>query len=426
MKKRTAFAALLLALLLPCMALASEYAIVTNGKLNLRERASASSPSLGRYNGGTWIRLEGPPTGSWYPVTAPDGKRGYMSGNYLTFASSSSKATVRYASGGYVNLRSSPSQYASVVAELASGTSLTILNTLQDWYYVTATQYGQSCVGYIMSSLVNVGNSTAVVVTRNGGKVNVRSGPSFSYGTIGSLATGTQVNVLLKGTGWYWISGGGVTGFMSTSYLSDGGGYRPAPAPAPVPTAAPKPYSGGTTAWVNNPLSTQVLNLREYASQTSRSLAQYHNGKQVLVVNYGATWCQVYVDGIYGYMMTRYLRFGGVKPTAEPYVPYVPPYPGYVTAKPTATPTPNYYPELITPKPKPADPAAPTAGQDVSLVPAAGGGSAINVYNDAKLTNLKATYTSNQAAKMLQYGDYVCMVLVNGGVGYVSTANVNY
>lgn len=412
MKKKLLAAVLLLALLLPCLAQAAEYAIVTGGKLNLRERASVNSQSLGRYSGGTWLRLEGSPVGEWYPVTTPDGKRGYMSGNYLTFSQhGSGRAKVSYAPGGYVNLRMGPSLDTGIVTRVNSGTEVSILRTVGYWYYVRLQQYGQTFEGYIHNSLINYGGTSATVVTRNGGKVNVRSGPSFSYGSLGSLATGTRVTVLLKGTGWYWISGGGLTGFMSSGYLSEDGSR---PAPAPVITPTPKPDQSYTTAWVNNPRSTQVLNLRESPSQSSRSLGQYYNGKQVHVVSHGITWCEVYVDGIHGWMMTQYLRFGGLAPTATPYYN---PYVEYLTPVPTATPKPSEYGPVN---------GGPNAGQMISLAPAAGGGSAINVYNDAKLTNLKATYSNGKEARMLQYGDNVCMIFIDGGVGYVSTWNVNY
>lgn len=42
------------------------------------------------------------------------------------------------------------------------------------------------------------------------------------------------------------------------------------------------------------------------------------------------------------------------------------------------------------------------------------------------MTSLKATYTGGKQATMLSYGDNVCMILVDGGVAYVSTWNVNY
>ena len=54
---RLAALTLLLALL-PAMALAAEFAVVRGGRLNLREYPSSSSRSLGKYDTGTWIRVD--------------------------------------------------------------------------------------------------------------------------------------------------------------------------------------------------------------------------------------------------------------------------------------------------------------------------------------------------------------------------------
>ena len=108
------------------------------------------------------------------------------------------------------------------------------------------------------------------------------------------------MTVLLKGNGWCQITGGGLTGFMATRYLSNMG-----------TTNSGSNSNSGTvstrTAYVNNPKSTQVLYLRESPSQSAKALGQYANGTQVKVVSYGATWCEVYVGTRHGYMMTRYL-----------------------------------------------------------------------------------------------------------------------
>ena len=114
--------------------------------------------------------------------------------------------------------------------------------------------------------------------------MNVRRGPSSAYGSIGSLKSGTRVTVLLKGNGWYQITGGGLTGFMSAGYLSNMG-----------TTGGGSGTVTTRTAYVNNPRSTQVLYLRETPSQRARALGQYKNGTQVKVVSYSATWCEVYV-----------------------------------------------------------------------------------------------------------------------------------
>ena len=409
-------AALLLLVMLPAMALAADFAVVRGGRLNLRQYASSTSRSLGKYDSGSWVLVEGQSTSGWYPVRTMDGKSGYMAGNYLTFAQSGSTGTVAYANGGYVNLRRGPSLDYAVVTRVTSGTTVSILDASYEWNHVSVNVGGATYMGYMHDSLINKSITTATVSTRNGGKVNVRRGPSSSYGSMGSLKSGTRVTVLLKGRGWCQITGGGLTGFMATSYLSNMG------------TIGSGSNSGsGTvttrTAYVNNPKSTQVLYLRESPSQSARSLGQYANGTQVKVVSYGATWCEVYVGTRHGYMMTRYLSFDGTYVTPTPN--YV-----YVTPKPTPqviyiTPTPTPLVEYITPKP--AEPAAPTSGSAITLAVAYGSSSnVINVYYDQALTSLKATYTGGKQATMLSYGENVCMILVDGGVAYVSTWNVNY
>lgn len=404
-------AAALLLVMLPVMALAADFAVVRGGRLNLREYASSTSRSLGKYNSGTWVTVQGQSVSGWVPVRTMDGKSGYMSGNYLTYAQSGNAGVVRYANGGYVNLRQGPSLNYPVVTRVTSGTSITILDDSYEWNYVSVNLYGTMYTGYMHDSLIDKSTTTASVVTKNGGKVNVRTGPGSNYGSVGSLRSGTRVTILLSGNGWAQITGGGLTGFMATGYLSNVSSGNSGSGSSSGSTVTTR------TAYVSNPRSTQVLNLRETASQSARSLGQYYNGTQVKVVSYGATWCEVYVGTKHGYMMTRYLSFDGnyVQPsyTATPNYIYV-------------TPTPTPLVEYITPQPQ-NTPVPPAAGNVITLAISAGSSSSmINVYNDSSLTSLKASYAAGKQATMLQYGSSVCMILVDGGVAYVSTWNVNY
>ena len=322
-------AALTLLLTLPALALAADFAVVRGGRLNLRQYPSSSSQSLGKYDSGSWVDVQGQGASGWYAVRTMDGKTGYMAGNYLTFAQSGSIGTVAYANGGYVNLRRGPSLDYAVVTRVTSGTTISILDASYEWNYVSATVNGATYTGYMHDSLIIKSTTTATVSTRNGGKVNVRRGPSSAYGSIGSLKSGTRVTVLLKGNGWYQITGGGLTGFMSAGYLSNMG-----------TTGGGSGTVTTRTAYVNNPRSTQVLYLRETPSQRARALGQYKNGTQVKVVSYGATWCEVYVGTRHGYMMTRYLSFNNHYVTPTPEVIYVTPAPTPQIVYVTPTPTP--------------------------------------------------------------------------------------
>ena len=101
MRKTIKLIALLLLLaLVPAMALAADFAVVRGGRLNLRQYASKTSRSLGKYDSGSWVTVQGQNTSGWYPVRTMDGKTGYMAGNYLTFAQNGSIGTVAYANGG--------------------------------------------------------------------------------------------------------------------------------------------------------------------------------------------------------------------------------------------------------------------------------------------------------------------------------------
>ena len=424
-------AALVLLLALPALALAADYAVVKGGRLNLREYASTSSRSLGKYNTGSWIVLQQNAGNGWWLVRTLDGKSGYMSANYLELGGNagSGSATVKYANGGYVNLRSGPALSYSVVIRATSGAPVTILDDSYEWNYVSVMQNGYAYTGYMHDSLIDRGSSVATVTTRNGGKVNVRSGPGSGFSSLGTLPSGTKVSVLLKGNGWYRISANGMTGFMSTQYLSGSGST------VGNNTGSGSGYGSGMqtasqVAYVNNPISTQVLNLRETPSQSARSIGQYRNGTQVKVVGYGSTWCEVYVGTKHGYMMTRYLSFNGsyVQPASTapayyyssptPLVQQITPVPYY----PSVTPTPLI--QYITPVP---GETTPKAGTQITLAVSYGSSSQnIHVFNDSTLSSLKTIVAPGTKATMLQYGTSVSMILLDGGVAYVSTLNVNY
>lgn len=423
-------AAVLLMALLPVLALAADFAVVTGGRLNLRQYASTSSSSLGKYASGAWVEIRGTGSNGFMYVRTMDGKTGYMAQNYLKTAAVANNATVRYANGGYVNLRSGPALTYSVVTRVTSGSQVTVVNDSYEWNYVSLVINGQTVYGYMHDSFLDRSTSSSVVTTRNGGKVNVRSGPSSNYSSVGKLASGTQVTVLLKGNGWYYITGGGITGFMSTQYLSGSGST------VGSNTGSSSGTTGVQIAYVNNPKSTQVLNLRETASQTARSIGQYRNGTQVRVIAKGSTWCEVYVGTKHGYMMTRYLSFDGsyIQPTytATPQIVYITPAPTatplvqYITPVPTATPVLTATPQ-VTMQPSYDVSNTPSAGMYAWLAIAAGSASStINVYSNPELTQYKATYQPGQQVMILSYGENVSLILVGGQTAYVSTWNLNY
>ena len=155
MKRLTALLlilALALSLLAPLAAQAASYATATvkGGWLRLRAEPSYWAETISAYYTGTNVTILGG-SGSWYHVSTPDGKTGYMHSDYLTITGS-----------------------------------------------ITGGQLDE--------------NTQAYVTSQNGKSVRMRTGPSTSYSTIASYAVGTPVTILISGDDWCKVRIGGLHG----------------------------------------------------------------------------------------------------------------------------------------------------------------------------------------------------------------------
>ena len=97
------------------------YKITTNsGNLRLRSGTGTNYKILSSYKKGSQVYVLNKTTSSWYEVTAPDGKHGYMASQYLTYVSTEPSSTPAI-SGGIVEarqLREQPFRIYRVVPEL--------------------------------------------------------------------------------------------------------------------------------------------------------------------------------------------------------------------------------------------------------------------------------------------------------------------
>ncbi len=290
-------------------AASGEFAVVYNTtSLNMRSGPGTEYARVGRVSSGGWVEILARYNSSWYHCRAVDsGLTGYMSASYLKTASGASgggSATVNNPGGsGFLNLRQYPSYDAPVLAIFYNGTAVNVISQSDGWCYVTVG----GLTGYFRAEFLSFpgGGSIgqATVYSSNGGRVNLRTGPSFAYNAAWQVPSGSTVTVLVKGTRFWQVSYGGNVGFMDASFLRTGG----------VP--APQPPPGSTTGTGNAVVrSGASLNLREQPSLTSRVLGQYRGGTAVQVRMQGTQWCLVTVPatGARGYMMTRYLTLQGL------------------------------------------------------------------------------------------------------------------
>jgi SH3 domain protein len=305
---------LLCLLFVPALAASpSDFAMVVNDTyVNLRSGPSQDTSLLGSYQNGEWLTVKGQ-SGNWFYVQGPDGKTGYVS---MTYTSKGPETYMAVAvvnnpnASSFLNFREQPNYDAKVLDILYNGVPCRIISREGGWVYANV----DGTNGYLRSEFLKMltmpaADSVATVTTPNNSSLNLRQGPGTGYTVTKQFKGGTYVMVLLKGTHWSKVSVDGYVGFMDNGFLtfrivkptgggSGGGG------------GGTTPPSGSGYAIVNNPGSTQLLNLREEASTTAKVIGRYMNGTRVTVLAQGTEWCQVQVDktGYIGYMMTRYLR----------------------------------------------------------------------------------------------------------------------
>ena len=284
---------LMLTAILPiCTARAEDQkGVVKGGWLILRGSPSFYGAILSSYPSGTTVTIKGK-SGAWYSVVAPDGLTGYMLGDYLQVTSggggvpSGTTAYVTSTNGLNVRLRSGPGKGYSIIAAYAPGTKCTVLSAGNNWSRI---QIG-SLTGYMMTRFLTSayvgptptpkpqpspsGEYQVYVTSQNGKGVNLRSGPSKAFGSIGFYSVGTPAWMITKGTSWSPVNG---------AYVISGNG--------------------------------KSVNLRSAPSLGSSVIRSYKPGTRLTVITRGVDWCFILIDGRYGYMMRQYIYDGGTTAT---------------------------------------------------------------------------------------------------------------
>lgn len=133
-----------------------------------------------------------------------------------------------------------------------------------------------------------------------GGRLNLRETASLTAKVLGQYPTGTLVEILEEGSEWHKVLVNGKTGYMMAKYLT---------------TAAKETEA---TVRTNTGIG---LNLREEPSLSGKLITSYKPGTKVTVLQKGATWSRVRVDGKEGFMSTQYLNFGGTSTPSTPATP---------------------------------------------------------------------------------------------------------
>ena len=226
---------------------------------------------------------------------------------------------------GSVNFRKGPGTNYASIKMLSKGTKVTVLALENGWYQLDVN----GTTGYVSKAYIKVDtNSTGTPTDTSGssdtatgtgtttGSVNFRKGPGTSYASIKMLSKGTKFTIYALENGWYKVSVGGTTGYISKEYVKVDSGSG----------------ASSATTWVGEVYG-EYVRMRSTPDLNTQNniLGDYPVGTRVTILAQTANgFYQVIVNGLTGYMHKDYVKIVGETEAAS-------------TATSAATTTANVY-----------------------------------------------------------------------------------
>lgn len=199
-------------------------------------------------------------------------------------------------------LMDSPSADGRVISGLRNGGVVTVLTRGSDWCLVSIGKL----VGYIPTACLRMaGSDTAGSITPTtvskwatviGGRLNLRSGPSYDASVITVIPEGEALAVWMDAGDWLWVQYEATDGWVAAAYVTLSDSY-------PLPVT----LDSSRSARVTTPDGTGWVNLRAEASTLSGILRQVPVGETVTVLSDDGSWCHIRWDGTEGFMMASFL-----------------------------------------------------------------------------------------------------------------------
>jgi cell wall-associated NlpC family hydrolase len=223
---------------------------VNVSSLNVRQGAGTTYKVLGSISKGTKIQVLDSVSG-WHKFNY-NGVTAYVSSDYITLTSESSNEPSRPSRGedtaptftektgvinvSALNFRTGPGTNNSIIQTLHANYKLTLIDESNGWYKATYN----GVIGYVSKEFVTISqpptttppstptpppvdNSQPVVEGKvaivSTDALNVRSGAGANFEKITSVRYGDKLPILAHSNGWYKISIGTTTGWISGDYV---------------------------------------------------------------------------------------------------------------------------------------------------------------------------------------------------------------
>ncbi|MGF9953874.1 SH3 domain-containing protein [Bacillus mycoides] len=301
--------------------------------LHVRAGSSTSHDIISRVYNGQSLNVIGEENG-WFKINH-NGKTGYVSGEFVS--KNGEKTNNNVSTGGnnkvtadVLRVRTAPNTSSSVSGRVYEGQTLNVIGQENGW--VKINHNGK--VGYVSGEFVsgvssNAGssnNNTNNTVkpasgnyTVNVSSLRVRTGPSTSHTTIGSVKKGQVVQVVGEVQDWFKINYAGQTAYLSKDYITKGGSNENT--------------TQGNNQEQNNNVTVQtggtyVVNATSLRVRTGP--ATYHsviggvlNGTKLNVIGSEGSWFKVNYQGKTGYVSSEFVKFvkGGTTTPEQPEQP---------------------------------------------------------------------------------------------------------
>ena len=301
MKGKIALATLAMIPMTANNAYASNIGTVTASSLNVRSGPSTSYTVVTTVKKNDKVNILQSSNG-WYKIETSSGKQGWVSSSYISASNSNTnnsinnntQSNIAIVNTDGLNFRNGAGTSYSIIKVLNKGEKVEVISESNGWSKVKH----DSRLGYVASQYIDKATTNYTIKEVNTDGLNVRTGPSTSYATIGKLNKGTRVEVISESAGWSKINYNNKTAYASSGYLKA------------VSTSTPDTKPEDTTQQYKEikVVNTDGLNVRKGPSTSYESIGKIDKGTSVEVISESDGWSKINYKNTTAYVATRYLN----------------------------------------------------------------------------------------------------------------------
>ena len=300
MKGKIALATLAMIPMTANNAYASNIGTVTASSLNVRSGPSTSYTVVTTVKKNDKVNILQSSNG-WYKIETSSGKQGWVSSSYISALNSNTnnstnnntQSNIAIVNTDGLNFRNGAGTSYSIIKVLNKGEKVEVISESNGWSKVKH----DSRLGYVASQYIDKATTNYTIKEVNTDGLNVRTGPSTSYATIGKLNKGTRVEVISESAGWSKINYNNKTAYVSSGYLKA------------VSTSTPDTKPEDTTQQYKEikVVNTDGLNVRKGPSTSYESIGKIDKGTSVEVISESDGWSKINYKNTTAYVATKYL-----------------------------------------------------------------------------------------------------------------------